>query len=284
MIANKIVAPSIQNAIREIADFLACRGMLIFYFWELVGMAVVSGIMRENFNVVAGFIIGFLILVAIFVWMFLITPYYRFLRDWLFQGDERTDAFQKAFKMGKYKQRYDYNSDEPVPDRTYLLILTLLFGIIPMLCSTIIQPSLGKIAVVGNMVLPIDSTHAMTSPFAPVTWIQRDNKIFANTLTAKTSDGVTVTANIEANLSLSSDRNAAMIYASKKDEIDKQLNNRLASAFEKVIKSHTLETLPNDLLILSHLVHQESLDILGGLPLVWNGEFSVSKPKLIYKQ
>jgi len=193
-----------------------------------------------------------------------------------------TVPFQKAFEKGKYKQRY--SSDEPGLDRTCLLILTLLFGIIPMVSSTIIQPPLGKIAVVGNMVLPIDSTHAITSPFAPVTWIQCDNKIFAKTLTAKTSDGVTVTANIEANLSLSNDRGAALAYASKKDEIDKQLNKCLTLAFEKVIRSHTLETLPNDLLILSHLVHQESLGLLNGLPLVWNGEFSVSKPKLIYKQ
>ena len=60
MTTSRAVIPSIQNAIKEIADFVTCRGMLIFYFWALVGMTAISGIMRENSSVVAGFTIGFL--------------------------------------------------------------------------------------------------------------------------------------------------------------------------------------------------------------------------------
>jgi uncharacterized membrane protein YqiK len=127
------------------------------------------------------------------------------------------------------------------------------------------------------------STVAISHPFASATWITPEQKIVSKSLTATTKDGVVITASVEASLKLGDDRNAILSFATRQEGIKFDINNRLEEAFKRVSASYTIDSIPNDLLILSHLIHQESLGLLNGLPLVWNGEFSVSKPKLIYR-
>jgi hypothetical protein len=284
-----IVDLSFKKAVREMLDVLTCKGMMIIYFWSLIAFSVITGIMRLNLMVLMGFIFTILLCLAMVLFVCFVLPFFRFLNEWLFQGGERTDCYDRAFKKGQYKPGRSYSTEESEMTKSELLFFIVMFGIIPALSSFIISAnkpfteSVTEFTIVNEKVLPIDASYAISSPFAPVTRIARNQSVVAENLEAMTKDGTMIRATVNADLKLEAVKEEVLFFKNRRAEFDGKLKDRLQTAFAQVVSQYTIETIPGDLLLLSHLIHQESLNLLEGIPLVWSGEFSVTKPKIYHK-
>lgn len=278
-----------NKALREMFSIFTSKGMVMLYFWALLVFAIVTGITRSNSMVLYAFTIGVLSILAILCDIFFVGPFFRFLKEWIFQGGEREDCFDKAFERGQYKKTITWSSQSQEITRGELLIFIIFLGIIPALSSSIILSSNllprggNEYTIINDQVLPIDSEYAITSPFTPVVRIDKNQLIVAENLEARTKDGTTIAATINVNLKLDADKKVILFFKNRQMEIKGKLNERLQTAFAHVVGKYTIETLPGDLLLLSHLIHQESLNLLEGIPLIWSGEFSVTKPKIYQK-
>jgi len=277
----------IRKAWSEMIAAFTCKGMLIFYFWILVAFSVISGLIRYNLCVFAAFLFSFALIVISIIHGSLIAPFFKFINEWIFQEGERSDSFNRAYKINTYKKAWTDTNEKF--SRSDMVIIIILFGIIPLLSSFVVIPNPAsekrkEYTAIGSTVLPIDGRFNLSAPFTKVTRISKNQLVATENLTAKTKDGIPITAKIEANLRLEADKGAILAFAEKREQIQEELNHRLGRAFKEVVGKYTIETLPNDLLILSHLIHQESVSfLLQGIPLVWAGEFTIDKPRIIHE-
>ena len=255
MLTLSVLKVGFKEVVKEMWGACTSKGMLVVYFWLLVIFWAITGMIRGNICVWFGFVAGVAVLLGIVIYYSVIISFFEFLHDWLMMGSGRTDSFCKAYRIGRYSP--GWVPMEPIT-RHDMLWFIICLGMLPLLSSFVIfvpPTNEREYAIVGSSVLPIDSRFVLSQPLEKVLWINKEQTIVAEKLIATTKDGVLITADIEANLKLEADRGSIPSYANKRDQIEKELKDRLQVAFTLVVAGHTVETLPNDLLILSNLVH-----------------------------
>ena len=280
VVAIKNYAAIGRNIFLNVADFWTSRGMLIFYFWALFAVNLVTGAARGNIMVWAGYGAGFASMI-LHLWLFncYILPISQLFKYILIDNIDAEKAYNKVMRLGRLRREESWQESWVLPLSAHAYLIVVL-GIVPLIFSSIITvkypwPELrAKYAVVSEKVVPLDGTFVFSSPFAPVIWINNDRITRMATLTGHTRDNVPVAIKTESKVLVPPKREAILDYAKHGELHLDQFDILLQIAFRKVVASMDFAAIPNGPL-LTNLIYRESLKVLDGLPLVWNGEFSL---------
>lgn len=280
-------AANLWETLKDLGDLFTCGGALIFYLWVLFLISVISGFYRGNVLTLVGLAAAIIFIVLhIFVYEEVFGPKVRlfFFKLWpLNRGKPNIRTLwshRERFRKGWLNEYYF--SDFP---RGELLYYIFMLGVVPLIFSSAITTRTcfvgrAQYAVVGTQVAPLDRWFVMSQPFAPVTWIKSDQLTWVSTLKATTKDNVPIAVEVQSKLLLPADKETILKYAAGPEAVKMELDDRLEAAFKKVVEERSIETL-NGGPMLTYLIYLESKNVLRGLPLAWNGEFSITASKVI---